>query len=315
MSLKRAFMLTIPPPFLTLVNVSIAPEQPLSPHSTFRGEVNSVLPPESGTIPPVPDNPPWGVFAAAMIWLASVLLMVLFPLLAVLPYILSHISDATIDINKLTTDPHLIFLQVAAILPTHLATFALIWILVTRAGKRPFLSSLGWSWSPGFGFYKAVVVAILLLVVGVLITKLVGGGETQLDQIIASSAASRYTVAFLATFTGPFVEELVYRGVLYSALQRAIGVLWSVITVSVLFTSMHVLQYKNNIGAVAVVFILALALGAVRARTGRLLPAYIIHLIFNGFQAAVLLLEPYFEHLRAQSEHASGLLLFHHLLR
>ena len=47
------------------------------------------------------------------------------------------------------------------------------------------------------------------------------------NDLFKSSAAQMppfISIAFIATFTAPFVEEVVYRGVVYSAFQRAMGV-------------------------------------------------------------------------------------------
>ena len=59
--------------------------------------------------------------------------------------------------------------------------------------------------------------------------------------------------AILAVATGPLVEELLYRGLLYAALQKALGMLWAVTIVSGLFAAVHVFQYYNNLGVIAVI--------------------------------------------------------------
>ena len=125
------------------------------------------------------------------------------------------------------------------------------------------------------------------------ITKIIGGGETSIDQISHSSAASRYMLEILAGVTAPFVEELVYRGILYSALQKVAGIVWAVIIVSTLFALVHVLEYYNNVGVILVISLLSVCLTLLRAYTGRLLPCFIVHLVFNGIQAVIILIEPY----------------------
>ena len=53
----------------------------------------------------------------------------------------------------------------------------------------------------------------------------------------------------------------------------------------------------GNIGLISARFpqllLLSLALTVVRARTGRLLPCYMIHLVFNGIQSVIIVAEPY----------------------
>ena len=96
---------------------------------------------------------------------------------------------------------------------------------VTRFGKRPFLASLGWGWSGRLGFWQSAGLGITLFLAATALAKLLGAEKpTQLEQLINSSLAARYTIAALAVFTAPFIEEFTYRGVLYSALQRTIGV-------------------------------------------------------------------------------------------
>jgi len=133
----------------------------------------------------------------------------------------------------------------------------------------------------------------VLLGVGVLFTQFLGGKETALDQIINSSMKARFATAFLAFATAPLVEELIFRGVLYPALQRAIGMIGAVAIVTVLFAGIHVFQYYDNFAVVAVITMLSLSLTLLRARTGRLLPSFVLHLVFNGIQAIVLIVQPF----------------------
>ena len=267
----------------------------------------------SGAIAPPtinPDNPPWSVPTAIFVWLVSVFLLYVVPSFTGLAYALYRLHPFTIQAlaDLVKTDPNFILFSVAGMLPVHLITFIIVWGIVTQFGKRPFWQTLGWSWGAGFGFWTSAGLAIILLFLGILISNLIGGGETQLDQIIKSSTVSRFAIAFFATVTAPFVEELVYRGVLYSALRRAVGMLWAVIAVGTLFASIHLPQYNNNLGAITAVAILSFALTYVRARTSRLLPCFIIHLVFNGLQSAGIILDPYIQQLHTEGNHKTALI-------
>jgi len=106
-----------------------------------------------------------------------------------------------------------------------------------------------------------------------------------------------YLVAFFATFTAPIVEEVVYRGVLYSAFQKKFGLAASVIFVTLLFTIVHVPQYSVNgvpdYASVITLLVLSLVLTLIRAKTGNLLPCIVLHTVFNGIQSLFLILEPF----------------------
>ena len=242
-----------------------------------------------------PNNPPWGMVAGLLTWLGSVVLLFGMSLLFIIPYIALRFPGGTKQELEqfLTTDKTAILLQIVAAFPAHLLTLGIVWAVVTRFGKRPFWRALGFTWSKRVGFWTSAGLAVGLLALGLLLTKLIGGEPTQIDQIVSSSTASRYTLALLAATTAPFVEELVYRGVLYSALQKAAGMLWAIVGVSFLFTLVHILQYYNNIGVIIVISMLSISLTLVRAFTGRLLPCFIMHLIFNGIQSVLIIVEPY----------------------
>jgi len=274
--------------------------------------------------PPIdPDNPSWGVGSAFFVWFVSLLLVVFVPLIFLLPYASYRgINPGAPDYMPALTqfamsDKTAVLLQVIALLPIHFLTVLLVWAVVTRFGKDSFWQALGWGWSRRFRLLSCIGLGVLLFIVASVIAQLLGAETpTQLEQVVNSSYAARIAISFLAVGTAPFVEEFVYRGVLYSALRRGVaklgawvlslfslqlepeskervGVVGAVVLVLALFTLIHVPQYWPNLGVIAAVGILSLVLTVVRAYTGKLLPCIAIHLVFNGIQAVILLVEPY----------------------
>src|SRR5205814_10688375 len=102
---------------------------------------------------------------------------------------------------------------------------------------------------------------------------------------------------------------LLYRGMLYGALQKVFGISTYFVIVSTLFVGVHVLQYYKNLAVIAAITILSVSLTLVRARSGRLLPSYVIHLVFNGIQAVILVLQPFLEKSPVEKKAAIGLLM------
>lgn len=267
---------------------------------------NAIQSPDSSPVDP--DNPRWGFFEASIVWITSVLFLLFVPVLALIPYVIYRMI-AYGNVEGLGADPKLLLISIIGVLPSHALTFFVVWMVVTRKKRYPFLRSLGWHWPRNFGPWTTIVVSLALLVLGGVVTYFAGGAETDLDRIIKSSYEARIVIAFLAAVTGPFVEELVYRGVLYSALLRATGTVWAVVIVSVLFAGVHVLQYYHNVGVIAVIAILSVSLTLVRALTGSLLPAYVIHLIFNGVQAVYLVTQPFINTKKAPEDTLTGSLV------
>jgi membrane protease YdiL (CAAX protease family) len=261
------------------------------------------------TLPPTaeidPNNPPWGLLAAFLVWLASVLLLIGMAIAFVVPY--AAMKAGTVSREELgqflTTDKTAVLLTVISGIPAHLLTLAIIWALVTRFGKRPFWRTLGWSRGKGFGFWTSAGLAAVLYVIGILMIYLFGQQETDtaLGKIIGSSREAALAIAFMAVVTAPITEELVYRGVIYSALQKVGGRIWAVIGVMLLFTLIHVPQYWPNYGVIAAICMLSISLTLVRAYTGRLLPCFIMHIVFNGIQSVIIIFEPYLRQMFTKS--------------
>ena len=240
-----------------------------------------------------PDNPPWGIFAALSAWLASVVMLAVVPNVSVLPYLAYRYGGTSPSREALLNDKTFVFLFVLGWLPAHLLTLALIFAIATRLGKLSLKEVFGWSWAPNLGLWRSVSLALLLFLVTFLLVARFGGPRTDLDRILESSRAAAVTLAALAVLTAPLVEEMIYRGLLYSAFRRALGQWAAVVIVTSMFAGLHVVQYWPNVGAISSITLLSLVLTLIRARTGKLLPCFVVHLVFNGIQSVIIILEPY----------------------
>ncbi|MET0646448.1 MAG: CPBP family intramembrane glutamic endopeptidase [Pyrinomonadaceae bacterium] len=242
---------------------------------------------------PDPDNPPWGLGGAVGVLFLSFLLMVVTQLLFLIPYALRRGVRLDALAEFALKDPSAIFIQVASIVPAHLLTLGLAWLLVTRGGKYPFFASLGWEWGNGFTFWRSTWLAVVMFLTGVSVIYITGPADNALERLLQSSRAAALATAFAATFTAPLVEEIVFRGLLYSSLRRLVGAAWAVVSVFVLFALIHVPQYWPSYGVIVVILMLSLALTLVRAYSGRLLPCFVVHLVFNAIQSVFIVIEPY----------------------
>jgi membrane protease YdiL (CAAX protease family) len=250
--------------------------------------------------PQTKQDQPWiNLLRAFGTWFLSLLLLLFVPLIAVLPYVVYVWRTRGMPRPEvLANDKTLLFLSILGIVPTHVLTLLLVWLVVTRNRKRPFWKTIGFEWPPLAGPLVSTLACILiggaLFVVGAVVTSFWGGSKTQLDLLVESSLAARFATAFVAVFTAPLVEELIYRGVLYSAVEQALGRVIAVGAISLLFAGVHVFQYQNNIAVIVIITLLSFTLTLVRAYTGKLLPSFVIHLAFNGIQSVVIVLAPFF---------------------
>lgn len=254
---------------------------------------------ETSKLSPTPDNPPWNGWAAFGVWLASVFFIVLFPNLFLIPYLAGQNVDSSDQAKMLEFvkgDTTAILLQLAAVLPAHLCTLILAWFVVTRFNRFSFKQTLGWNWG-GFKIWHLIGISFFCYAVGIILINIFGQKENDFQQMLQSSRSAVYLVAFFATFTAPLVEEVVYRGVLYSAFQRRLGQIIAVGLVTFLFAAVHVPQYSKNFnpdyGTILTLLIVSLILTLMRVRAKNLLPCIVLHTIFNGAQSVLLVLEPH----------------------
>ena len=174
----------------------------------------------------------------------------------------------------------------------HVAGFVAAWLVVTRVGRRPFWQTLGWGWHPRFKWLHAAGLALLMLGVAVLAEKLLPHKETDLEKLLKLGMAVKLMVAALAVLTAPLIEEIVYRGVVYSSAEGLWGKTAAVALVTVLFALVHVPQYWGSWAANTAILSLSLVLTLLRAWSGTLLPCVVTHLVYNGIQAGLLLAAP-----------------------
>lgn len=234
------------------------------------------------------------------VWLTSVALLLLLPLIYTLPYIVYRIAKfGPPTPEALSSDKMLIFYSVIGILPTHMLTFVIVWLVITYGGRRPFWKNIDFGWPEGSNpvvvTMVSVLAAILLYLLALGITSFYGERKTDLDILIESSIYTRIATAFVAVVTAPLVEEVIYRGLLYRTLEKAAGMGVAIAFVSLLFAGVHVFQYRNNIAVILAITLLSFTLTVSRAVTGKLVPAFIIHLVFNGIQSVLIVLSGFID--------------------
>jgi membrane protease YdiL (CAAX protease family) len=230
----------------------------------------------------------WSVSTAILVWLMSAASILLVPAAVLIPYGLITRGAGFFEVLKSQPDllksTDLVLVNVLGILPAHLLTLMVAYLVVTKRGAQPFRESLGWNW----GGLKTIHVVVILggffaLAYG--INLVFPEQENNLTVLLKNSREVRYAIVLMAVLTAPLVEEVVYRGVLYTI---------AVIFTSLLFGLVHVPQYWPSIGTVVLIFLLSVILTLVRARTGNLLPSIVVHLIFNALQSALIISNPSF---------------------
>lgn len=209
-------------------------------------------------------------------------------------YSITHRSAATGDVQAAMANPDTKCVLVVLVLLG--AAGVTLW-LVHRLWPRL------WSQArpPGFGFAAPASMAwcAIAVVVG-LVTPLVGGKLTELlahghavpqdVKELGGDAGLLFRLALtLAVISiGPLVEELLFRGVLLSALLRRLRTVWAVSASAVLFALVHLMDLHWLWYALPNLALLGAALAWLRLRSGSLWPAVIAHACNNLLAMAAL---------------------------
>jgi len=262
------------------------------PDQPFLIQNSSETEPPQVPYQPAPNDPPWGTGMAFLTWGLSVFFLFFFSSVPIIFYAFSQHIDRE-GLKDFLESPTSILIQISGTIPAHLLTLVFCWFVVTGRGKFSLKQTLGLKWG-GFHLGFCILSVIFFYAIFGTLLYYFGDQDTELTRILLSSRAVVWVVAFLAVVTAPVVEELVHRGLLYSALQRSVGVPYAIAITSFIFAAIHFPQYYKSIVALLMISMLSLGLTLIRWKSKNLLPCIVTHLIFNGLQAAGLLLEPYF---------------------
>ena len=182
----------------------------------------------------------------------------------------------------LSADP--VTLGMAQILMTNLLNgLALFFIYrtVTVKYRSPFWSSLKWrgprAVSAGFFLVSG---ALLALVMGALSSRIPGIEDLPVSGLLRHAETAVF-LGVTAIAVAPLVEEVVFRGFIYPVVEHRWGWVAAVLLTALMFTSLHVTQLWGSWMAVSLILLVGLALSLVRALTGALLPAFLLHLAYN----------------------------------
>ena len=152
---------------------------------------------------------------------------------------------------------------------------------------------------PGFGFTPpakktaypiAVLLGAIVLFLGGPLTHLLAGHH-QVNQDVSVLAGNvsvgmRLLLALLVVCVAPFVEELVFRGVLLSGLASRMPIGWAMLVSAVVFGCVHLPDFRFAWYPVPALVILGLVSAWLRVRTRSLWPSITLHAT-NNFIAAI----------------------------
>ncbi len=159
---------------------------------------------------------------------------------------------------------------------------AFIYGVITIRHRLPFLPAIGWrsiERPPTVFLLGGVLLAVSVAVVAQILPQ--APGRMPIQDLI-DDHDSLVILALYGVLFAPVVEELVFRGFLYAALDRAWGAVVAVLITSVVFSLPHAWQYGWRWQNLLLVTYVGVMFGIARARTQSVVPSTLLHIGYNG---------------------------------
>ncbi|HUI41676.1 MAG TPA: CPBP family intramembrane glutamic endopeptidase [Terriglobia bacterium] len=157
-----------------------------------------------------------------------------------------------------------------------------IFLMVGVYYRQPFWEGIRWRWPGGRGALRLVFGGIVLAVGLALASSLTPESKSFPLEKLFSSPVAAYALSAFAVTVAPFMEELIFRAVLFSFFERGLGLTFAVAGTALLFAAMHVPEYWGAWTHVAMILVVGIVFSLARGITGSLAPSVILHAAYNA---------------------------------
>ena len=199
--------------------------------------------------------------------------------------------------EKLSTDP---FFLLALQTVFYGLVFAYSYLLVTLSHSQPFWAMLRWRrMTAGKTLACLLGGALLTIAIALFPPILPDTNQFPLENLFNSRAAA-YAIGAFAIVIAPFMEEMIFRGILFGIFESQIGLRFAILTTAVLFGALHVPEYWGAWNHMLLIFFVGLVFSLARGRSGSLAPSVFLHVGYNGsMMIALFLSTQHFRNLNA----------------
>ena len=173
---------------------------------------------------------------------------------------------------------------------------AYIYVLVAVGHAQPFWSMLRWRrMTPGKTLGCLVGGALLTAAIALLPPLLPDANQFPLQNLFNSRAAA-YAIGAFAILVAPFMEEMIFRGILFAIFESQVGLRFAILITAILFGGLHVPEYWGAWNHMFLIFLVGLVFSLARGMSGSLAPSVFLHVGYNASMMIALFLST--EHFR-----------------
>ena len=193
-----------------------------------------------------------------------------------------------VPVMKLQTNvPFVLALQ----LIWYVLLFAYIYLFIRLYYKASFLSALKWKNLSAHSTVRYLLGGAVLSLVVMIIPPLLPEKKGFPLEKMFNSPASAYAIAAFAVLVAPFMEELLFRGLLFAFFEKHGGLTFAIISTALLFAGLHIPEYWGAWNNVVMILVVGLTFSIVRGLTRSVTPSFVLHLAYNGTLMLLLFLQ------------------------
>lgn len=230
--------------------------------------------------PPVRENLPFSLLDVLRVAVIAFIGFMIFGGLSL--SIAAHMRQVSPRDPSLIRDP-----RIAVPAQSLAYVFVLMFMVVlVHTRGRPFWQGVRWNW-PGAWTRFAIIGVALQIFIQLLEKLLPIPKQLPIDQYFTTTGGA-YLMLVVGTTFGPLMEELFFRGFLYPALTRRLGVAASLVITAFLFAGLHAGQLAYSWSPLLLLFIVGLVLTSIRAVTGSVASSFLVHVFYNATVFGIL---------------------------
>lgn len=241
-------------------------------------------PPSPGLVPR--EAPIFGLLDVLLVLVAGVFLVLIIPALAV---VAAHMLPRYAGV-PLTALARNAVILVPAQSVAYLLLIAFTHMLMITRHDRGLTDVIPFAWPRER--WAALVAAGVLLAVAILMLGqfLPIPKQLPIDEFF-KTRSSAFVMLVFAVLVAPIVEELLFRGLLYPVLNRALGAIAALVLTSLAFALLHAGQLALAWAPLLTLFLVGFVLTLVRARYQSVMASTLVHMAYNTTLFGVILLQ------------------------
>jgi membrane protease YdiL (CAAX protease family) len=168
-----------------------------------------------------------------------------------------------------------------------IAWVGFIFFLVRIIHRKNILEAFPWQNTHRYRMTRLVALGAILAITVIGVSSFFPPSSPPAVEKLAESSRSVILLVIFSVCFAPIIEEIIFRGFLFSVLSEIGGTRLAVPATAVLFALMHAPQLWPSVAGILLILAVGIVLSIVRERSNSLIPSFVVHTAYNGMLVGV----------------------------